>query len=380
MKFIHLSDLHLGKRVNEFPMIDDQKYILTKIINVIDDEKPDGVIIAGDVYDKPTPPTEAVELFDDFLVRLAKRKLQVFVISGNHDSAERLSFANRLIDLSGIHISNAYNGEVKPYEMEDELGKVYIYLLPFIKPSNVKRFYPEEEINSYTDAVRVAINNMEIDPSQRNVIVTHQFVTGATRSESEEISVGGTDNVDASVFEFFDYVALGHIHGPQKIESEKIRYCGTPLKYSFSEKDHEKSVTVVELGLKDELAIRTVKLVPNRDMVEIRGKYDELMLKSFYENTSYDEDYMHIVLTDEDDVPEVMNKMRQVYHNIMKLDYDNQRTRHTGQLVLSDDMDKKSPQELFADFYSMQNGVEMTKEQTDFVNALIASIWEGENV
>ena len=235
MRFIHLSDLHIGKRVNEFPMLEDQEFILTKILNIIDEQKPDGVIIAGDVYDKSVPSAEAVELFDDFLVRLSKRDMKVFVISGNHDSAERIAFGGRLMDKSGIYMSPVYNGKIEPVALSDEFGDVNIYMLPFVKPSNVRRFFPESEITSYTDAVKVAIDSMNIDTAKRNILITHQFVTGATRTESEDVSVGGTDNVDVSVFDSFDYVALGHIHRSQKCGSEYIRYSGTPLKYSFSE-------------------------------------------------------------------------------------------------------------------------------------------------
>ena len=229
MKFVHLSDLHLGKRVNEYSMLEDQEYILTKIINIIDDEKPAGVIIAGDVYDKSIPSAEAVQMFDDFLTRLAKRNLQVFVISGNHDSPERMSFGSRLMDQSGIHISQVYSGKIEPFAMKDEHGIINVYMLPFVKPAHVKRF-SDESIESYTDAIRVAVAEMNVDQSARNLLITHQFVTGATRSESEDISVGGSDNVDVSVFDGFDYVALGHIHSPQNCTSERVRYCGTPIK------------------------------------------------------------------------------------------------------------------------------------------------------
>ena len=221
MKFLHLSDLHIGKRVNEFSMLEDQEYILTKIINIIDSEKPDAVVIAGDVYDKSVPSAEAVQLFDDFLCRLAQRKLQVFVISGNHDSAERMAFGGRLMDISGVHMSPVYNGKVEAISLDDEFGKVNFFMLPFVKPANVRRFFEDAEIESYTDAVRVAVENMNVNADERNVIVTHQFVTGAVKCESEEISVGGSDNVDASVFDAFDYVALGHIHSPQNIGSER---------------------------------------------------------------------------------------------------------------------------------------------------------------
>lgn len=377
MKFIHLSDLHIGKRVNEFSMIEDQKYILKVILNIIDDEKPDGVLIAGDVYDKSVPSAEAVQLLDDFLCRLAERKLPTYIISGNHDSAERLSFGGRLMDMSGIHLSPVYNGKVEPFTLTDEYGKVNIYMLPFVKPVNVRRFFPDSEIESYTDAIKIAVDSMNVDEKERNIIVTHQFVTGASRSESEEISVGGSDNVDASVFDAFDYVALGHIHGPQKIGRESVRYCGTPLKYSFSEANHKKSVTVVEMGEKGKIEIRTVPLVPKHDLREIKGKYEEILLKENYEGTNT-EDYIHITLTDEEDIPDVMNRLRVIYPNIMKLDYDNKRTRSNQAVGKAEGVEKKSPLELFSEFYYDRNGQTMSEEQTAFMQNLIEEIWEGE--
>lgn len=377
MKLFHLSDLHLGKRVNGFSMLEDQEYILTKIVEIADEEKPDGVIIAGDVYDKSVPPAEAVKLFDDFLVKLSKRKLQAYIISGNHDSPERLSFGGRLMALSGIHISPVYNGVIEPFLFEDEYGMVNIYMLPFIKPANVRVFFEDKEIVSYTDALKAVVEAMNVDEKKRNVLITHQFVTGALRSESEEISVGGTDNVDASVFHCFDYTALGHIHGPQNIGSEKLRYCGTPLKYSFSETKHKKSVTVVELYEKDKVKIKTIPLVPMRDMKEIRGSYEELVSKSFYNNTSYRDDYMHITLTDENDVPDAAAKLRVIYRNLMKLDYDNSRTKSKKQSdILAEEIERKTPIELFADFYEQQNGQPMSQDQTEFVSGLIEKIWE----
>ena len=375
MKFIHLSDLHLGKRVNEFSMLEDQEYILTKIINIIDDQKPDGVIIAGDVYDKSVPSAEAVELFDDFLVKLSTRNLKGFVISGNHDSAERIAFGGRLMDKSGIYMSPVYDGKIEPITVTDKFGDVNIYMLPFVKPANVRRFYPESEISSYTDAIKTIIDDMSIDESKRNILITHQFVTGASRTESEDISVGGTDNVDASVFGKFDYVALGHIHRSQKCTSEYIRYSGTPLKYSFSEANDKKEVVILDIKDKGTIELSFVPLVPKRDMVEIKGKYDELTLKSFYENTSYIEDYMHITLTDENDIPDVLTKLRVIYKNIMKLDYDNQRTRHSVEINGADNVERKSPFEHFGEFYEMQNGQALSEEQSEFMTEIIEQIW-----
>ena len=377
MKFVHLSDLHIGKRVNEFSMLEDQKYILKVILGIIDDEKPDGVLIAGDVYDKSVPSADAVQLLDDFLCRLMERNMPTFIISGNHDSAERLSFGGRLMDSSGIHLSPLYNGTVSPLSLTDEYGKVNIYMLPFLKPVHVRRFFPESEIESYTDALSVAIKNISIDENQRNVIITHQFVTGASRSESEELSVGGSDNVDVRVFDAFDYVALGHIHGPQKMSRETIRYCGTPLKYSFSEADHKKSVTIVEMYEKGNTAIRTVPLIPKRDMREIKGKYEDIILKKNYEGTNT-EDYIHITLTDEEDIPDIMNRLRVIYPNIMKLDYDNIRTRNAASSSMAENVEDKSELTLFSEFYEDQNGQPMSELQSEFMENLIEEIWRGE--
>ena len=376
MKLIHLSDLHLGKRVSEFSMLEDQRYILEEILRIIDGERPDAVLIAGDIYDKPVPPAEAVGLFDDFLVRLARRETQVFIISGNHDSPERIAFGARLMDRSGIHLSPVYDGHVEPVALEDEHGTVNIYMLPFLKPAHVRRFFPEEEIDSYTDALRTAVRAMEIDPAARNVLVTHQFVTGAARCDSEDISVGGTDNVDVTAFDGFDYVALGHIHNPQQVVRETVRYCGTPLKYSFSEAGHEKSVTVAELGEKGDISIRTAPLIPLRDMKELRGSYEYLTRRSFYENTTWREDYTHITLTDEEDIPDAVGKLRVIYRNLMKLDYDNRRTRSGGEILGSGQVEKKSPLELFSELYEKQNNQPMTEEQRAFAAGLIGTIWE----
>lgn len=375
MKLIHLSDLHLGKRVNEFSMLEDQQYILTEILQIIDREKPDGVMIAGDVYDKSVPSAEAVALLDDFLVRLAKRDLQVFLISGNHDSPERMAFGGRLMAQSGVHLAPVYDGKVSPSTLTDEYGPVNLYLLPFIKPAHVRRCFPEREILTYTDALAAAIEAMGVDTAQRNVLVTHQFVTGAARCDSEEISVGGTDNVDVSVFEPFDYVALGHIHGPQQVGRETVRYCGTPLKYSFSEAKHQKSVTVVELGEKGAVSVRTVPLTPMRDLAELRGTYEELTFRGFYQGTSYPRDYVHITLTDEEDIPDAVSKLRIIYPNLMKLDYDNKRTR-AGIVLEGAEDQQRSPLELLEEFYEKQNGQPMGEEQRTFAKSLMERIWE----
>ena len=375
MKLIHLSDLHLGKRVNEFSMLEDQAFILQEILRIIDEEQPQAVLLAGDIYDKSVPSGEAVQLFDGFLWELSSRKLQVFVISGNHDSPERLSFGGRLMEGSGIHLSPVYSGKVEPVVLEDAYGPVNVYLLPFLKPAHVRRYFPEEEIGTYTEALGKEVEALEIHKEQRNVLVTHQFVTGASRSDSEEISVGGSDNVDASVFDDFDYVALGHIHGPQNIGSPRIRYCGTPLKYSFSEVGQQKSVTVAELKEKGTLEVAARPLTPLRDLREIRGSYLEVTAKSFYEGRNR-EDYLHITLTDEEDVPDGAAKLRVIYPNLMRLDYDNARTRSRNLPEGAEEPAAKPPLELFEEFYERQNNQPMTEEQIRFSRELMETIWE----
>ena len=376
MKIMHLSDLHLGKRVNEFSMIEDQTYILNEIINIIDEQKPKVIILAGDIYDKPIPPAEAVELFDDFLYKLSKRNLYVFIISGNHDSAERIAFGSRLFDKSGIYLSPVYNGKILPISVDDECGDINFYMLPFIKPVHVRRFFPDASISTYTDALNTVITDMNIDSTKRNILITHQFVTGSSRTESEDVSVGGSDNVDADIFKDFDYVALGHIHRSQSCGSEYIRYCGTPLKYSFSESKDTKSITVIDIKEKGDIKLDFIPLTPLRDMVEIKGSYNELMLKSFYENTSLPTDYVHITLTDEEDIPDVITKLRVIYKNIMKLDYDNQRTRKSSEINLINAVDSMSPLELFDTFYEIQNGNHLSDAQRAFLENIIEGVWK----
>lgn len=376
MKIIHLADLHIGKRVNEFSMIDDQKYILNQILKIIDKEKPDAVIIAGDVYDKQVPSIEAVELLDSFISDISKRKTTTFIISGNHDSAERLAFGSSLMAMGKIYISPVYNGKISKYTLKNDFGSANFYLLPFVKPNHVKRFFPNEKIESYTDAIRVVVDNLKLDTSEINILIAHQFVTGASRTESEEISVGGLDNVDASVFEDFDYVALGHIHRPQKIGTERIRYCGTPLKYSFSEVNDTKSVSIIEINSKEDFNLRTIPLIPKRDMRKIRGTYEELITKTSYENTNTD-DYIHVTLTDEFNVVDAIQKLRVIYKNIMKLEYDNMRTRESRKINLDDMViENKNPLEIFSEFYKLQNNQEMDDEQKEIIKKIMEEVWE----
>lgn len=376
MKLIHLSDLHLGKRVCEMSMLEDQAYILREILGIVEDTRPDALLISGDVYDKSVPSAEAVTVFDDFLCRLAARKLPVLIISGNHDSPERLSFGGRLMQGSGIHISPVYDGNIRPITLRDGFGEVHFWLLPFLKPVHVRSVFPEENIESYTDACAAAVAHMPLNKEERNVILVHQFVTGAETCGSEELSVGGTDNVDASVFADFDYVALGHIHRPQNGGSNKIRYCGTPLKYSLSEVDHHKSVTLVELGAKGELHLELIPLHPKHDLREIRGTFAQLTDMDYYKNTAA-EDYLHIILTDEEDIPEAAGKLRAIYPNYLHISYDNTRTRTDQVVDCAENVRQKSKLELFDELYQLQNNQPMSDTQRLFLQELIDAMEEG---
>ena len=372
MRFLHLADLHLGKRVNGFSMLEDQAHILRQILAILDDEQPDGVLIAGDVYDKSVPSVEAVGLLDGFLTELRARGVPVLLISGNHDSPERLAFGGRVMDSCGIHISPVYDGALAPVTLHDEFGPVHVWLLPFVKPAHVRRWFPDADIESYTDAMAEAVAHMDIDTAARNVLVTHQFVTGGARSGSEELSVGGTDNVDSGVFAPFDYVALGHLHGAQHIGRETIRYAGSPLKYSFSEARQHKSVTVVTLGEKGDVQVRTAALTPLRELREIRGSYDELTARSFYEHTTYRSDYLHLILTDEQDVFDAMSRLRTIYPYLMALDYDNARTRAAGGMSVPAETERRTPLELFDALYTRQNHQPMSEVQRAYIAQLMA--------
>ena len=442
MKLLHISDLHIGKRVNEFSMIEDQKYILRQILTIADQQQADGVMIAGDIYDKPVPSAEAVQVFDWFLTELADRGKKVYAVSGNHDSAERIAFGAQLMRGRGVYVSPVYRGETAKYTLTDAYGEMNIYLLPFIKPAVVRHalegltdtdadFMQEEVLSdaaekekpskvfpgscyeteksskvssescyetekpskvssescyekekpskvspeSYYDAVKIVIERMNVDTSKRNILIAHQFVTGAGRCDSEEVSVGGLDNVESEVFDAFDYVALGHIHSPQFIKRETLRYCGTPLKYSFSEADQEKSVTVVEFAEKGNIQLSTVPLVPLRDMRRIRGTYLEVTARTFYQEFNK-EDYVQVTLTDEEDIPDGLQKLRIIYPNLMRLEYDNSRTKQSHMIERAEDIEQKSEQELFAEFYELQNNQPMNAEQAAFVAQLIAACKE----
>ncbi len=375
MKFLHISDLHLGKRINEFSMMEDQIYILNQILEIAQSKQADGILIAGDIYDKPIPSAEAVKAFDAFLTKLADLQIKVFAVSGNHDSPERIAFGAQLMSGRDVYVSPVYDGAAAKITLTDDYGELHVHLLPFLKPAIMRHILEKEHTGeelpqSYHDAVKAAVGRMEMDPQKRNILVAHQFVTGAGRCDSEDVSVGGLDNVDAEVFDAFDYVALGHIHSPQAVKRETVRYCGTPLKYSFSEAEQKKAAVIVECGKKGQVTLETVPLVPLHDMRKIRGTYMEVTARSFYQDMNTD-DYVQITLTDEEDVPDALAKLRTVYPNLMQLAYDNSRTRQNQAVEMTEGVQQKTELELFEEFYEMQNNQPMSREQVGFVRGLI---------
>ncbi|MDD7252340.1 MAG: exonuclease SbcCD subunit D [Lachnospiraceae bacterium] len=383
MRFIHLSDLHIGKRVNGFPMLEDQRYILEQILERTKESAADAVIIAGDIYDKPVPSAEAVDLFDDFLVGLTKLGVMVFLISGNHDSAERISYAGRLLRESQVYISPRFDGTIHPISVSDDYGIVNVYLIPYIHPSLVRNAWPEEKIGSYDDAMRVLLEKSGADPNARNLAVVHQFVTAGGQSpeetDSEEKHVGGLDNVDASAFDAFDYVALGHLHGPQRIGRDTIRYAGSPLKYSFSEEKQNKSITLAELKEKGKVTYDLLPLEAKRDLRTVRGTFEEVTSPEFTARRKGD-DYYRVILTDENDVPNALSRLRRrFYENLMILEYDNARTSSDVRIEAEEGEEEKEPIEVLGDLYQMQNGREMSLLQKETAEKLIRRIW-GEDI
>ncbi len=381
MKFIHLSDLHIGKRVNEFSMIEDQTYILKEILQIMEEERPDGLLIAGDIYDKSIPTIEGINLFDEFLTSVVRLGIPVYAISGNHDSADRLNFGGRIMEANHVYMTGVFDGTLKKVTMQDEHGPVNVYMLPFVKPAMVTPYY--SEVESYEDAVKAIIDGTEIDTSERNILVAHQFVRSGTmlpeQSESELESIGGLDQMDASIFESFDYVALGHLHGPQRIGRDTIRYAGSPLRYSFSEVKQNKSVTVVSLGEKGNVSFELIPLHPMRDMRVIKGPITALTAKETYMQGNR-EDYIHAILTDEDNIVDAIGRLRSVYPNIMKLEFENSMSKvNENAKTSASDVQKKNPMELFEEFFVSQNNVELKPEQKEIMRRVLERL-EGERV
>ena len=374
MKLFHLSDLHLGRRLNDYPLLEDQEYILNEILKAADEERPDGVIIAGDVYDKTTPSEEAVKLFDQFLSKLAARRLKVFIISGNHDSAERVAFGGRIMNRAGVFVSPVYDGKIEGIPLG---GDVFVYLMPFVREYTVRAVFPEKEINTITDAAQAVIENIALDKSKVNILVAHQFVTGKAdgsdveRGSDQTKTVGGVDNIDAGVFGDFDYVALGHIHKPQRAGSDNVRYCGSPMKYSFDEVNQRKAIVVVETGEKGDIKTREIPLVPLRELRVFEGDFSALMALDGCE------DYVKIILT-ETGVLDARLKLSKNFPKIAEMEFKAESSFAPDSRKGIKEIGMKTPSDIIKEFFAQQNGSEMTSEQAAICNEILESIKEAE--
>jgi exonuclease SbcD len=372
VKLFHISDLHIGKKFRETDFLPEQIYILDQIVEAVDNEKPDGILIAGDIYDRSVPPANAVHVFDDFLTKLSKRNVHIFIISGNHDSPERLNFAKELLGKHKVYIGGTFQGELDKIELSDEHGKVNIYLMPFIKPSMVLNYKKDVEISTYEEAAKIVIDDSNINTVERNILVAHQFVTNGgvepEKSESEIVSIGGLDNIDVSVFHPFDYVALGHIHGPQKIGRDTIRYCGTPLKYSFSECNHKKSITCIHMKEKGDIEISLIPLVPRKDLRVIKDTLHNLLTLEKYTSLN-NEDYIKAIITDEDDVFDPIGKLRTKYPNVLLLEVENAKSSMSeyAASLPKGEVASRNPMDLFTEFYFNQNNVEINENQINIL-------------
>ncbi len=374
MRFLHTADLHLGKQMNDLSLLKDQEAVLEQLIQIAAAEKVDAVLIAGDVYQRTSPQAEAMALFDRFVSRLAAEGRQVFVISGNHDSALRLSYFSSLVRESGVFVTESFTGELQHVALQDDAGALTVWMMPFLRPGQVKRALPEERIASYQDAVAAVLRHAEVDFTGRNVLLCHQFILGCEVCDSEELSVGGLDHIDGAVFDGFDYVALGHIHGPQKVRRETLRYAGSPLKYSFSEAQHRKSAVIVDMGAKGDTQVRTVPLYPRHDVRLIQGRLEEIM------QLPYSEDYVWITLHDELPPPDAKVTLSVNFPNMMKFSVVNARTKYDLDVRAAESMENRTVAELFTDFYRLQNNDQLPGEKhMQVLNKVIRELEEATN-
>lgn len=379
MKLLHLSDLHLGKRLIDTSMQEDQEYILNQIVDIAAAEQPKAVLIAGDVYDRSNPSAEAMAMFGDFVHKLAALGCAVMVISGNHDSPDRVAYMGALLKERNVYMSPVYKGNIEPVTLTDEYGPVDFFLMPFIKYSEVPQLFEGEKIENSNDAARLVIGAMQVDPARRNVILSHQCVLGSAFDEREQRFVGQLDNVNPAIYDPFDYVALGHIHRAQSIGRETLRYCGTPLKYFKKEALTQKSVTRVTLGRKGDIKIDEIPLKPLREVRLARGLFNDLLEKGPEPGT--EDDYYFITLTNEDDnIRNAAAQLRERYRNMLALDFDNSRTRAAGSLTIDGqtDPDDRTPMDLLAELYHMTHGRDMSDEARKYAESVIRKMEEYE--
>lgn len=377
MKILHLADLHLGKRVNEMSMIEDQKYILDQIITLIKEESVGIVLLCGDIYDKSIPTIEAIHLLDEFLDQLSKMAIKVLMISGNHDSIDRLSFGKSLFTRSNLYIASQFENEIEKITVKENGITVNFYMLPFVKSAYISHIF-QLQTDSYEECFRYLIEHTKIDEEETNILLSHQFVSANKKnpelSDSETSSLGGIDNIDFHIFDPFDYVALGHIHKPQAMGREMVRYAGSILKYSFSEIHMDKKATILTIDAKKEISLSFHPLKPLRDMREIECSLEELLKKQC--EIGKQEDYMHVILTDEEQILDAIGKVRTIYPNVMQISFKNR--RHMKQLesaqIKEDQISDQSPAELFEQFYKMQNHIDLDEKRLQLVLSVFEEV------
>ncbi|MCR5178665.1 MAG: exonuclease SbcCD subunit D [Lachnospiraceae bacterium] len=374
MKLLHVSDLHLGRSLGDFDLTDDQEFMLDQLLGIADENSVDAVLIAGDVYDKSIPSEAATRMLDHFLNSLAKKSINTYIISGNHDSDDRLNYGSELFTTNRIFISAKYDGHLYKNTLKTDDTEADIYLLPFVKASRVRHFLPEAEIETYDDAVRAILENEVIDSSRCNILVAHQFVVGESSDPdlggSESLgtkSVGLVEKIGFDCFDCFDYVALGHIHSPQQVGRREVRYSGSPLKYSLSEVNNEKSVSLITIDKDKNVDIELIPVKPLRNMRHIKGKLRDLLDKS---NVSSPDDFIYATLTDEEMVNDAMAIFQLTYPNTVKIDYDNTRTREIEQVDISRIANNRSFDELISDFYKQIYSCEISPEEMDIMRSV----------
>ena len=366
MRFLHTADIHLGKRLNDISLLEDQKYILGQIADISREKKVDAVLISGDVYQRAAPDSSAMEVFNVFLSDLAREGIKIFVISGNHDSDRRISYFSSLIRPSGVYVSERFEGVLQKITLEDQFGEIDIHLFPFVKPIYVRRCFPDEDITTYQQMTECVLRHSEVDAGRRNVLLAHQYIIGAELSDSEELAVGGLDSIDHTLFSDFDYVALGHIHKPQRAGSSTVRYAGSPLKYSFSEMNGKKSVVVFEMREKGDISLETVELSPLHEMRQVRGSLDGIT------EMPYSEDYVRVVVTDEFVPPDAKFSCAAVFPNMMNFAVSNSKTESEEEVNIEDGIENKSVSELFCDFFKVQTeGAEPSEEHISLLNEIL---------
>lgn len=371
MKLFHISDLHIGKILHEVNLLEEQKFVLEQVLALVDLHMPDGILIAGDIYDKAVPSAEAVKVFDAFLSELAVRGLSIFLISGNHDSSERIHFASQILQKQNVFVKGVFDGKLEAVKVKDQEQTVSVYLLPYIRPFDVRPYYPEEEITSYDQAVRTVLAHTDIDEAEVNILVAHQFITGAVSSESETVMVGGIDNISADAFSMFDYVALGHLHRAQKVKRETVRYCGTLFPYSFDPNEGEKSVTMITIGQEKAISIDTLAIHPRHALRTICGSLQEVL------SGEVSEDYVKAVLTDGEDQVDVVPKLRDRYPNLLTVEFEGRKRTALAGLANAEQIAKRSPLELFAEFFQERSGQELDEEDRLLVEQMMRELSEG---